>query len=96
MTSVIGKKLQKAVTAVVGWRLNHTVHLDAGAITTAQGMILLVVSLKSLTVRACLCWMRGLVTIDQRLSVYNSLQLLFYTLPTKQQEISWKVSCWTF
>ena len=29
------KKLQKAVTAVVGWRLNHAVHLDAGAITTA-------------------------------------------------------------
>ena len=63
-------KLQKAVSAVVGRRLNDSM-LEASIIfRIAQYVITPDVSRYSLTVRSFLSWMRELVKIDHRSSVY--------------------------
>ena len=60
-------ELQKAV---VDWRLNQSLMYSVAVFATAQCIIPIAVYRHSLTMRSCLCLMKDLATIDQRLSVY--------------------------
>jgi len=64
-------KLQKAVSAVGDRYLNFQMSAAAaGVFQAAQKHIMSSVSLSSLTVHSCLCWMRYLLKNDQRLATY--------------------------
>jgi len=65
-------KLQKAVSAVVDWRINPytTSGWDVTVSNTAQTTIALTLSYCSLTLRSCLYRIRDIGRIDQRLPVY--------------------------
>ena len=83
MTMFHRTKLEKAVSAVVDWRLNTSPVLAAGVIEDAQYSIMFSVSRYSLTVRSCLCWMRDLAKIDQHLSfIFTAVKFLHVAYKT--------------
>ena len=71
-------KLEKAVSAVVVWRLNTTLRGALSGFITAQFVITRNVSRRSLTARSCLGWIRELTNTDQSLSAYFTAVTLLH------------------
>ena len=70
-------RLQKAVSAIVRWRLNTSLYDMWRAFGSAEMHIIAHVSKSSLTVQSCFCWMNELTKIDKRFSIYfSSIALL--------------------
>jgi len=63
-------KLQNAVSAIVDWRLNTTLHDMYDVFPLAEYTITGIVSERSLTVRSLVCWLSELRKISASLTVY--------------------------
>jgi len=77
-TDVSNVKLQKAISEIVCWRLNTSVDDLWNAVQCAEFKIPATVSVQSLTVRSCVCWINELAKIDKRFSVYFSAVALLH------------------
>jgi len=71
-------KLQNAVSKIVCWRLNFSLFEVWRTVKLAEHSIPLQLSLHSLTVHSCVCWMNELTKIDQRLCLYFSANVLLH------------------
>jgi len=71
-------KLQKAVSAIVRWRLDSALRDTWLAVTFAEMYIPLQVSWHSLTAHSCVYWMNKLTNIDELFSVYFSAVALLH------------------
>jgi len=70
-------KLQNAVSEIVRWRLNTSLSEVLAAVDFAEDVIATLVSMSSLTMRKCVCWMTELAKIDETFPVYfTALALL--------------------
>jgi len=74
-------KLQKAVSEIVRWRLNTSLHDKWHAVITAEVIITANVSPHSLTANSCICWISELTKLDERYTVFfSSVALLHVAL----------------
>ena len=63
-------RLQKAVSAVVAWRLSNSLLEMWCAFEIVEFQVSAAINKRSLNARSCAYWMTELAKIDSRLSVY--------------------------